>query len=699
MAKIVALALMLSCGSSAVVADLAEGNPLGKVLELLNSLEVKLAREGDKEAAAFNEFFQWCDKASKNLNHEIKTYTNSNEKQEAKIKEFASDIEVSVSKIEDLSGALAKSEAELNDANRIRSKEAADFATSEKELLESVDALDRAVNIISSEMAKNPAALAQIDTTSIATLAQSLSLVVDAAGVSSADQQKLVALVQSSQDEEEMGAPSTSAYKSQSSGIVDLLEELKDKAENELSEARKRETNAKNNFAMMKQSLQDQMAADTKDLNEEKAAKEDAADEKAKMEGDLAITVPDLKDDKESLETFNQDCMQSAADHEATMNARKEEQAVIAKAKKILGEAMGKSVSLFQLKSTSRVTMQTRADLANSEVLVMLKKLAHEQHSAALSQLASRIAVVAKYGNKDGADPFAKIKGLISDMIHKLQTEAESEATEKSFCIKETAETEAKRDELDFDISKVVAKIDQAVARATELKDESNLLHEEVAELSETLAELSAVRQTAKENYLEAKADLDQGLAAVQRALGLLRDYYGTAEAMIQESPGSGAFLQQPAKPQPHAKAGGAGDAIIGILEVVESDFANGLSKESSEEEDAEAQHEKISQEKTVCKATKESDLKYKKIELVSLEKTITELTADKDSSDSQRSAVLQYYARVKERCVAHPDTYESRVARREAEINGLKEALSIIESEAAFIQKKTKRMRGGVIQ
>ena len=81
------------------------------------------------------------------------------------------------------------------------------------------------------------------------------------------------------------------------------------------------------------------MAADQKDLNEEKAAKEDAEDEKAKMEGDLAITIPDLKDDKESLETFHQDCMQSAADHEATMAARKEEQTVIAQAKKILREA------------------------------------------------------------------------------------------------------------------------------------------------------------------------------------------------------------------------------------------------------------------------------------------------------------------------------------------------------------------------
>jgi hypothetical protein len=57
--------------------------------------------------------------------------------------------------------------------------------------------------------------------------------------------------------------------------------------------------------------------------------------------------------------------------------------------------------------------LKTRADLANSEVINLVKKLAHDQHSAALAQLASRIAVVVRYGGKDGADPFAKIKGLL----------------------------------------------------------------------------------------------------------------------------------------------------------------------------------------------------------------------------------------------------------------------------------------------
>merc|ERR1719424_1993299 len=104
--------------------------------------------------------------------------------------------------------------------------------------------------------------------------------------------------------------------------------------------------------------------------------------------------------------------------------------------------------------------LQTRADLANSEVITLVKKLARDHHSAALAQLASRIAVVVRYGGKDGADPFEKIKGLISDMITKLTKEAEGEATEKAYCDEQLAKTEAKKAELDGTIAKLTNKID-----------------------------------------------------------------------------------------------------------------------------------------------------------------------------------------------------------------------------------------------
>merc|ERR1719305_1736821 len=192
-------------------------------------------------------------------------------------------------------------------------------------------------------------------------------------------------------------------------------------------------------------------------MNEEKSAKAAAAEGKATAEGDLATTVKELSDGEAALATANSDCMTTAADHEATVAARNEELKVIATAEKILKEstsgAVGQTYSLLQVAVASQ--LKTRLDLANSEVINLVKKLARDHHSAALAQLASRISVVVRYGGKDGADPFAKVKGLISDMIAKLEKEAEAEATEKAYCDEQMAKTEAKKAELEADIAKL----------------------------------------------------------------------------------------------------------------------------------------------------------------------------------------------------------------------------------------------------
>merc|ERR1719217_1158782 len=128
-----------------------------------------------------------------------------------------------------------------------------------------------------------------MDTSSMNGLVQSLTAVIDAASFTSNDKNKLLALVQNrNSDEDDLGAPAAAVYKSHSGGIIDVLGDLKEKAESELADARKAESSAKHNYEMMKQSLEDQIAADTKDMNEEKAAKEAAAEGKATAEAELA---------------------------------------------------------------------------------------------------------------------------------------------------------------------------------------------------------------------------------------------------------------------------------------------------------------------------------------------------------------------------------------------------------------------------
>merc|ERR1719445_785183 len=140
----------------------------------------------------------------------MKTAEAKKEKLEAQIGELASTITVSVSKIGELAAAVAADDAELKNATAVRKKEKTHFTKNEAELVDGVETLERAISILSKEMEKNPAALAQIDTSSTERLVQTLGAVISAAGFAGADKTKLVALVQSQQgtgeDDQDTGA-------------------------------------------------------------------------------------------------------------------------------------------------------------------------------------------------------------------------------------------------------------------------------------------------------------------------------------------------------------------------------------------------------------------------------------------------------------------------------------------------------------
>jgi len=390
------------------------------------------------------------------------------------------------------------------------------------------------------------------------------------------------------------------------------------------------------------------------------------------------------------LKTATTTCMSVAADHEATVKSRNEELNAIATAEKILketsGGAVGQSYSLLQLKASS--------DLRNAEVANVIKKLARDHHSAALAQLASRIGAVMRFGAADGADVFGKVKGLISDMIAKLEKEAESEATEKAYCDEELSKTEAKKGELEGVISRLTSKIDLAAAKSAELKSEVKTLAAELAAIAKEQAEMDSIRAEEKAAYDTAKAELELGIGGVQKALGVLRDYYqGGGAALLQK--GFDAFMQQPAAPEKHSASSGAGGSIIDILEVCESDFTKNLADEETQEADSIAVFEKETQDNKLATTMKSQDAKYKTKEHKGLDKSISDLSSDRDTANAELSAVLDYYAKIKDRCIAKPESYEERKARRTAEIEGLKEALNILESETAFMQRGKRGLRG----
>jgi len=690
MQSVFLLALVACVSGNAV-----ETNPIQKVIELITNLEAKIMKEGEAEEKAYKEFFEWCDDAAKNQQFAVKTATVAKEKLEATIAKAKSDQENADEVIAAKAAAIAQNEADLKDATLIREKENAEFKAAEAELMEGIDMLERAIGIIERNM-KGSALLQQpIDTKSLQSLLKGVSVVLDAAAFGSNDKTKLLGLIQNMQgdedDDAELGAPAPDTYKSHSGGIVDTLTDMKDKAEGELSEARKAEANSQHNYDMLKQGLTDEIAAASHEKKEAEDGKAEAAGVQATAEGDLVVTEKDLADAQAALKTVGSDCMEKAADHSVSTQGRADELKALATAKKIIQQstsgAEAQSYSFFQVSSTSQ--LQTGADLRNFEVVNVLKRLAEKQHSSALAQLASRVATTIRYGQASGDDPFAKVKGLIEDMIAKLMKEAEAEASHKAYCDEEMSKTKAKKDELNEDISKLTSKIDVASARSADLKEEVKELQKELAELAESQAEMDKVREDTHAAFVEAKADLEEGLEGIRGALSVLRDYYQADAALLQQAGGLGAFMQQPAPPvTKHAKASGAGGGIISMLEVIESDFAKNLAQEEEEEAAAQTSYEKMTQENKVTKTVKEQDVKYKTQEFTGLDKEIAELSGDRESAQTELDAVLEYYEKIKDQCIAKPEPYEERKRRREAEIAGLKEALSILEGQA-FLQKK----------
>merc|ERR1719465_381315 len=310
------------------------------------------------------------------------------------------------------------------------------------------------------------------------------------------------------------------------------------------------------------------------------------------------------------------------------------------------------------------------------EAVKYVKKLAETVHSAALAQLANRMASAAKMGAAAGEDPFAKVKGLITEMIEQLLKEAAEDAAKKAYCDKEMSETKAKKDELTTEIEELTTKIDKMSADAAKLREEVAILQKELAELEASQAEMDKVRAEEKAAYDKNKPEMEQGLEGIKLALKVLREYYA------KEDKG-------------HEAAEGAGGGIIGMLEVIESDFSKGLAEMISAEETAQAEYDKVSKENAILKTTKEQDVKYKTKEATGLDESVAELTSDREGLQTELDAVLDYYEKIKEQCIAKAEPYEERKKRREAEIAGLKGALQILSGDAVLLQQNSATLRG----
>jgi len=656
-----------------VLASSTSVNPIEKVCGLIEKLQHELIQEGREVQSVYNSFAGMCEDRSRELHREIKSAKGQVSELTATIEKATADIAVTQEKISDVAGNIADAEGDLKKANDIRADEAADFAAEEKELLTAISSIERSAAIAAKDKG---ASFAQ--TQSSQGVLQVLSTIVDASALSSYDSSTLTSLVQSSSDEDD----EFSAKKASGKAVTDTLDDLLEKASAKLGDARKSEKEAQRAHAMVTMSLENRIKVDNKELAELKKNLAALKEKKASAEGDLEGTKKDLAQDAKEVKGLHHECITKASNFQESVTSRGEELKALTVALKIIRESTGGAEKkTYSLVETS--FLQVKSDIVpSSRALRVVRRLAWAHHSDAFVQLASRMETVIRHSAITGLDPFKSVRNMLRSMMEKLEGEGEAEASKKSFCDKEMAESKAKLDDKEHDVEKLSTELEVIGAWSKKLKGEVAGLQKEIGLVTKAQAEMDLLRSKEKTLYKKNRPQLEQGLEGVTAAMKVLREYY----AQDDDS-------------QKSSKSGGGG--IIGMLEVVSSDFSKGLADMTSEEEASQREYESETKQNAITKAEKQQDVKHKTREFKALDKGMSEMNSDRDSAQDEVDAIQEYTSQIKKECVANPDSFEEKKKRREEELGSLREAQATLKGEAALLQTQVahRRQHGAAIR
>jgi len=643
-------------------------SPVQKVIQLLDELKGKVESDLANEEKLMEEYTTWCDEEANTKEDAITSSKRTIGDLEATIEDAKATIIELTSSIDELTTTISASETDLDKATALRNEEHETFKASEKELSDTVDSLERAMTVLK----KNLGFLqnGRVSEALGASLS-GLSKLVEASWVNDHQKSVLTNLLQShDSDEDEQPQGTTVAYESQSSGILDTIADMQEKAEASLSSTRKDEMEAAHAYAMLKQGLEDEIAVNKKQLGEATLTRSTTEEELHSAETALTEEKETLAADEKYLAEVKQDCETKAKEWAMRQKQAGEETAAIEKAKEVLADG----VKVFLQTSTKlRVKSADEAYDTRAQVVRVLTKITQKAHSYKLMQLLASAR----------SDPFGKIRGLIEDMIAKLTKEAAEEADQKSFCDEEISESKAKQADLSGKLDKTTARIAKADASVAKLKEEIKTLEAEIAEIDAGQAEATKLREEAHAEYVKASTDFKDSAAAVAKAIGVLSDYYNSA-----------AFVQLSSKEAPDfgGAKGDVGSTIVSILEVAESDFTTMLAEAEADESSQVEAYEKLTEDNALTKATKTADAKGKTNEVKQLKVSLDNYKENKATTSEELDAVLMYLDKLKPQCESKVMSYAERKAKREQEIEGLKEALTILSGEALLQVKTTLR-------
>jgi chromosome segregation ATPase len=667
-----------------MLVDAGKVTPMEKVIGLLKDLSAKVAAEGKKEAAQYDKFACFCKEQADEKLYAIEKSTAKIADLKAEIKELDGEIAELNSQISDLSKTISRLEDEIDKKTKKREKQHAEYEVKAQDMSEAIAACSAAIEALKdSKSAMSGAKLNLVQKTGGAIKVWAKS-------------ENAVALLS------KLKTKAAPKFQYQGNEIIATLQDLLAEFKQMKKDLDIEEFDINSAFEKNRLSLSNEKKFAEKDKAEKEEIVESKTEQLEAAKSDRDEEQADMDADQQFMDVLTKDCEEKATLFDQRSSLRADELKTLSEAtaklqegavpnfsanKKLVGlqkaaTAPSSSVSFVQIKSVQH--QQSGKEGSLQKVRSFLGDVAERTGSRALSALAVRVSLA--------EDHFVKVRSLIKDLIAKLKADAKAEAEQKGICDTGMAKAINKRDEANAKIEVANGKITTLTANKNALEDEIADLNGKIAELKKALLEATELRADDKAENEKTIEMSDEGAEAVKLALGLLQDFYKnafvqTGKYVPPNSDRDGNTVGDLAPEVFDSKYHGAqaeSKGIVGILEVILSDFERSNSQAKSDEKESEEAFETFEKDTNDDIGKKEKRIKNAEGELSDTEASILDQQQALKDAKELLDDGLQALEELEGMCVKGEETWEERKQKREDEINALKEALAILEDAGA---------------
>mmetsp|Transcript_23265 Transcript_23265/g.66217 ORF Transcript_23265/g.66217 Transcript_23265/m.66217 type:complete len:700 (-) Transcript_23265:99-2198(-) len=668
--------------------------PVEKVITLLEGIKTDVEAEGASEAQAYDTFSCWCRDTTKSKSDAILAGRDNINSLSAEIQEDTAEKEASEA---ELAERQAKQEAmakDLQDTKARFEKAQAEYDVEAADMSKAIRSLESAIQAMESSKPASLLALRSSIESSLA-LARAMNLI-------SEERRKDVRVFLQTRSTVDPSDP-TYAYHSQ--GIIDTLKQLLVEFRSEKATLDEEWGKAKASYESTIKSLEDKMTENATAIDDLGTRIETLKGKIATARQALVSADAMLKDDQLYMKDMTERCELRAKDWDQRSQLRADELTALTQALAILTEKVTKldeaanerallqkagpkaelvSVSphapafLQEAMTSGRSGLRgaASAQARQEEIVVMLGQEGRRLRSTALSALAMHIS----------ADPFAKVKTLIQKLVERLLAEATAEATKKGFCDTELGKAKQDRTHRMEESHKLAGSIRVLDAKQEELELEIEQLAEAIETLQADLEDAAKIREEERKENLKAISQGKEGFNAVKQAILILKTFYakGSRATVLVETKASPVDegTEGPGFEGAYKGKQAASDGIIGMMEVLQSDFQRTIDTTTKEEEDASAkfvEYERASKADIAGKTTKKE---LDQEDLETTRKTIDSKMTDLKTAMDLLDSALKRIEELKPTCIDTGMSYSERVEKREQEMAALKRALCMLDSE-----------------